>query len=374
MAAPTLLTFASVAARSVAAVVACAGTGAYARWTGVLTPENQKLLDKLVSKIFLPALILDTVVPNMNFECLLNAWPLAINCLCLVLYGIILGGVCGKAVPPTYKGLMMVAVAFPNSFSVPMTLLLTLGAKPFSDSTSEEQFSNYVSKLFLMSYVLWVLCRWSIGYPILSGAATCQEWKNKVTNPPVVTCVVGLVCGLAWDAVPAEPKAWSEDHVLPILTPLGTSLEYAGRCCVPCILLVLGATLYDAITDCSKATMVSAGTHEPFIQDVKNDDPLTEADMPRWAYVAVFVLRQIVGPLFAVFIACGLLRGVLGVHDHIVLMVAMLQGAGPPMINLAVMANLSGNAMKQVARLLLFTYVCSLFSWTAAIALFLRIL
>mmetsp|Transcript_49778 Transcript_49778/g.96139 ORF Transcript_49778/g.96139 Transcript_49778/m.96139 type:complete len:256 (-) Transcript_49778:215-982(-) len=255
-----------------------------------------------------------------------------------------------------------------------MTLLLTLGVRPVSHSISEENFSNDVNKLFLISYALWVLCRWSIGYPILSGAITWQEWRSKVANPPVVACVVGSLCGLAWDAVPAEPKAWSGDHVLPFLVPIGTALEYSGRCCVPCVLIVLGATLYEAFVDCSKATVVLAGAQEPFIEEIKSEDPLTEVVLPRWAYIAVFVLRQIVGPFFAVFIACGLLRGVLGVQEHIVLMVAMLQGAGPPMINLAVMANLSGNAKKQVAQMLLFTYTCSLFSWTAAIMFFLRML
>jgi len=371
---PSFATLTSVAARSVASVVACAGIGAYARWNGVLTHENQEVLDKLVSKIFLPALILDKLIPNMNLECLLNAWPLAINCLCVVLYGILTGYACGRALPKRYQGLMMVAVAFPNSFSVPMTLLLTLGDAPFSDSVVKEDFTNYVSKLFLMSYALWVLCRWSIGYPILSGAITWRKWKSKVANPPVVACVVGSFCGLGWDAVPPEAKTWSVEHILPFLMPFGTALEYAGRCCVPCVLLVLGATLYEAIVDWNKVAMVSAGIQEPFIQDVKNDDALAEVVMPRWAYVAVFVLRQIVGPILSVLVACGLLRRVLGVQEQVVLIVAMLQGAGPPMINLAVMANLSGEAQKQVAQLLLFTYACSLFSWTAAIAVFLQIL
>eukprot|EP00415_Alexandrium_ostenfeldii_P005147 UN5147 len=52
----------------------------------------------------------------------------------------------------------------------------------------------------------------------------------------------------------------------------------------------------------------------------------------------------------------GVLRGLCGVASPVVLLVGMLQTAGPPMINLGVMTGLSGTAEKETARLLLLTY------------------
>ena len=58
-------------------------------------------------------------------------------------------------------------------------------------------------------------------------------------------------------------------------------------------------------------------------------------------------------------------------------MVAMLQSAGPPMINLGVMVGLSqagGGCQSACALLLLVTYTCSMFTWVASIAAFLWLL
>ena len=52
------------ALRSVATVGATAAVGAYARYRGVLTASGVKVLEKAVSEIFTPALILLKVLPN----------------------------------------------------------------------------------------------------------------------------------------------------------------------------------------------------------------------------------------------------------------------------------------------------------------------
>lgn len=122
---------------------------------------------------------------------------------------------------------------------------------------------------------LWVLARWSIGYPILSGALSFAEWKKKVMNPPVKACLFGIVSGLLWNEV--FPAAWRESVARsmaaptrddeagelastessppnhPVLVLIGaalkivqTALGYAGRCCVPCVLIILGSSVYEA--------------------------------------------------------------------------------------------------------------------------------
>merc|ERR1712039_447011 len=49
------------------------------------------------------------------------------------------------------------------------------------------------------------------------------------------------------------------------------------------------------------------------------------ARLPFAAYLAVLLLRQVVGPIFSALVACGLLRTLCGVQDRTMLMVAMLQ-------------------------------------------------
>lgn len=296
---------------------------------------------------------------------------------------------------------MMVAVAFPNSFSVPMTLLLAVGDHPTllkNGQAGGEELRQRINTLFLLSYAIWVFARWSIGFPILSGAISFSSWLNKVLNPPVIACIIATVAGLVWNS-------WlhtivNEDLVGTICTPAFVAIAYAGRCVIPVILMALGARLCDAVKDVW-AAMVQCGYAQPDEADDADlakvvgkprDVELASAsenskmpsepsgtivanvNMPVVAYFALLVLRQVVGPAVGGVVACLVLRDIFGVIDNSVLLVCLLQSAGPPMINLSVMAGLSGGAETEVAKLLLLTYGFSLVSWTVAIAAYLWLL
>jgi hypothetical protein len=99
-----------------------------------------------------------------------------------------------------------------------------------------------------------------------------------------------------------------------------------------------------------------------------------EVRLPMVAYFSVMIFRQVVGAFFGACVAFLFLRDLCGVSDHAVLLVSMLQSAGPPMINLSVMAGLSGSAEIETAKLLLFTYSASLVTWTVSIAFYLWLL
>lgn len=79
-------------------------------------------------------------------------------------------------------------------------------------------------------------------------------------------------------------------------------------------------------------------------------------------------------PIFGALVMLGFFRRVCGVVDSLVLFVGMMQCAGPPMVNITVMAGLSGTAAKDVSRMLLITYVVSMASWVVAVTCFLHIL
>jgi len=357
------------------------------------------------------------VTPNMSLQELRVIWPMALMCVCVVFYGLVAGSTAAYALSlrypsafPKYKGLMMVAIAFPNSFSVPITLLLALGDHPvllLDGAAAGEALRARGTLLFLVSYAVWVLARWSIGFPILSGAITFKEWRAKVLNPPVVACLGAAVVGLLWNGFPAmQPN----ERVGQFFTPVLVAVEYAGRCTVPIILMALGARLHEAISeiwasmrdgyrDVVTTGADASGKVQPELiglagvapapealeqgkqvstiaEDVDDDNNLIENDvgMPLPAYLLVLFLRQIVGPAYGAAVACGVLRKFLGVTDRLVLMVAFLQSAGPPMINISVMAGLSGSAEKETAKLLLLTYAASILTWTLSIAAFLHLL
>ena len=101
-----------------------------------------------------------------------------------------------------------------------------------------------------------------------------------------------------------------------------------------------------------------------------------QAEMPLCALVKVLVARQIAGGLLCVGVAIGLLRNLCGINDPVMLLVAMMQCVGPPMINLATMAGLEGDpeAQMQTAKLLLLCYATSVVTWVMWMVAFLHLL
>merc|ERR1711972_1156043 len=111
------------------------------------------------------------------------------------------------------------------------------------------------------------------------------------------------------------------------------------------------------MSDTSAATAaVAVAVDVRQLEKETTDTPETDAVLPAIVYPVILLLRQGAGSIFAAFVVCGFLRGTCGVSNRVVLIVAMLQGAGPPMINLSVMAGLSGSAEMETSKLLLFTY------------------
>mmetsp|Transcript_4502 Transcript_4502/g.9161 ORF Transcript_4502/g.9161 Transcript_4502/m.9161 type:complete len:368 (+) Transcript_4502:3-1106(+) len=357
-----------IAAQSVATVAACASVGVYGRRTGVLTESALKAIDKMISSMYLPCLIFKTVLPHASLAVLVDIWPLALVCVVSIIYGLLAGAVIGRKTP-RFRGMLMVAVAFPNSFSVPLTLMLACGDLPVLLSHGQqggEALTSRINFLFLMSYSLWVLARWSIGYPILTGAISFSQWRKKVLNPPVVACLLATALGLVWNEVPQAQRPGLEEALQPVLAPLAVALQYAGQCSVPSILITLGAKVDEAVASLWPSKRALSAKLLPPSE--------AQEELPVSAYLAVLVLRQAVGPAVGALVLLGGVRGLCGVGSPVVLLVGMLQTAGPPMINLAVMAGLSETSEKETARLLLITYACSVVTWTVSIAFFLALL
>eukprot|EP00439_Symbiodinium_sp_Y106_P035175 s305_g4.t1 len=409
----TFVPLATCAIQSVATVATCSAVGVHARRQGLLQESNEKFLDKFVSSVCLPCLILRKAPPLISPAQLWSVWPLLVACICVVLFGLFTGKLAAKAVGAgNYSGLLMTAVAFPNSFSVPMTLLLSIGphqalldeaeAERFAESPVEvaQEVHDRIVLLFLSSYPLWVVARWGIGFPILSGALSCAQWREKVLNPPVKASLMALPLGLVYHLQDVGP-AWAWEAVAESLKPAVKALDYAGRCTVPLLLMGLGAKIdgsfnevrntprstgYQKLeTPTAPPTTVKIGAAqetsdaEAGENGTKNAAPTTSPSstcpppLPRSALLAVMMLRQFLGPLLGLGLVF-VLKKLFGATDRLVLMTLLLQTCGPPMINLAVMAGVSGNAEKETARLLLVTYSASVLTWVLWTTVFLAVL
>jgi len=369
--------------RSVATVSCCAAVGVYARRQGILDDSAEKFLDKIVSSVCLPCLILGKVPPLVTLRDLLAIWPLTLGCLCTVMFGLAAGALVAWWLNlRSHSGLVMTAVAFPNSFSVPMTLLLAIGSHPLltQDGEAVQDAEDRISMLFLTSYPFWVVARWGIGFPVLTGALSFEQWRQKVLNPPVKACLLSLPVALALQHAHAL-QSWGVSFE--VFQPVTTAVGYAGRCSVPLLLMALGAKVdsisaeiwgrggpgeapkanYQALlipsiasggqnadTDSESGTSGTAGTGsvDPKAKSEVNGNDVPS--MPLRGHLAVLLLRQLFGALLGLLMAY-LVRRFCGVTDHVVLMTLLLQSCGPPMINLSVMAGVSGSAQRDSAKL-----------------------
>lgn len=239
--------------------------------------------------------------------------------------------------------------------------------------------------LFLASYPFWVVARWGIGFPVLSGAWSFEQWQQKVLNPPVKACLLSLPAAFV-----CQQRSALESFGLTFaaLEPAITAVDYAGRCSVPLLLAALGAKV-DGIWSDLRAE--GAGPKEaklPTYQTLLIPPPAPgstapgqmeaaapiqveeQGVMPLRGHIAVLVLRQLCGALLGLAIA-SLLRTFCGVTDRVLLMTLLLQSCGPPMINLSVMAGVSGSVQKDSAKLLLITYAASVVTWVLWTMIFL---
>ena len=401
---------------SVTTVFVAAAVGAYARRRDILNADGARTIEKLVQEIFTPALVFHKVLPNVSFETLALVWPNAVMCLVTVSFGLLSGwAVCRLLrLHPSQHGIVKVAIAFPNAFATPLTLALTLADQPIlrggAGPASSAEVADHATNLFLFSYVIWLIIRWTIGFSMLTGGCSSpKSLLTKVLNPPVVACLASIVLGLLRHAMGVCEGEGGDACTL--LEPFATAADYCGRCLVPCTLLTLGTAVAEAWNNrgarppalraarglpLSKRDSYAAGSRaaavagrqsesqvqafgiEPAAEDGAQDgadaaEPT--AGLPTAALVAVVLLRQVAGPAIGVAVACAM-HSWCGVTDPVVLLVLLLQTAGPPMINLAVMAGLAGgaNCSRDCASVLLVAYSASIVTWTISISSFLWLL
>lgn len=218
---------------------------------------------------------------------------------------------------------------------------------------------------------------------MLSGR--CQSfkgWASNVANPPTISIFIAVLVGVIARLAPSPASA-----LVLVAGPLITAVEYSSRCLVPVMLFCLGSAISEAASPQRgmKAPLTSTSSTDNSLELTAPSDSLSHVQdaaaegsmvvaiplptLPTAAYVAIVVLRQIFGPLLGAALGFAMRRWG-GLADPVALMVTLLQSAGPPMINLSVMAGLAGGAdtKRECALVLLVTYAASVITWVGAIA------
>eukprot|EP00754_Rhynchopus_humris_P048859 Rhum_TRINITY_DN803_c0_g1::Rhum_TRINITY_DN803_c0_g1_i1::g.2449::m.2449 len=462
------------AVQAVAEVLLVVSFGVYLGWNGVLDNTGIKRLEKVIVGIFTPSLIIAKVIPQANWARIVGLWPLISVCPWNMFWGCLFGYILTRFLLrcPQNTGVVQAALSFPNTISVCLTLANVLaraqtvqeltvaqGNVPNGTDTEigsqglEDFLLSRSSVYVLTSTVWWNFARWTVGYNLLCYDAG-ESWASrmqKVLNPPVKGCIIAFIFGFT----PFLQNWWVSKHFTAVLVV--TAFELVGRCMVPCVLVTLGARVFNvtkdqvaeyralrgkkapgapsaplaidasvggapvaaAPTSPSAAGSTSAslfnteavevrsggegeGDADEMVElEVFNDDggsifadPLDvhncPADERADAPLAPATTTETSGSftlttkLLIVFCRQVVLSGMglllvtaytqAGVTDVMLLIVCWLQTAGPPMINLAIMAGLHGAFESDVASTLMLAYLFSVLSWSAGIASLLYIL
>lgn len=217
--------------RSMGSTMVLTGGGAYLRWCGVMTPQVSMGLSKASLMLAMPALLFTTSIdcsqnlstnacPDMR-DNLSNGWPMLLLPVWYVMVGLLVGRLCvyvGNA-SDELKNTSIVAVAFSNSTSLPISLLAVLNLQLF-----RRGFFGPVNPLLYLSVylVVYPLLQWGVGGWLMPPL---PDTTTTTTNNTTTTTHHTL-------APPSTPASHRRKHsftqVPAILFILGNALAESG--------------------------------------------------------------------------------------------------------------------------------------------------
>eukprot|EP01059_Diplonema_ambulator_P033186 TRINITY_DN6819_c0_g2_i2.p1 TRINITY_DN6819_c0_g2~~TRINITY_DN6819_c0_g2_i2.p1 ORF type:complete len:415 (+),score=123.52 TRINITY_DN6819_c0_g2_i2:634-1878(+) len=383
-----IIDLAGAAARAVAGVLLVASCGGYIAHKGVFPKPSIKVVDKLVVELFTPCLILGKVTPQVNPDLLVEFWPLMLVCVWNVTWGLIIGYLLSVVLDQRkLRGVLQAAIGFPNTISVVLTLSQALcktkqvqELSTYPPDEAEDKLFAKASMMVLTSTLWWNFARWTVAYNLLAAGEeeTFLSRIKKVFNPPVIACGLSFIIGF----IPPFRRWWVGGSAPAVLLTDGVNM--VGRCTVPVILVLLGARVYYSAVEQEEKKRKplveevemgvvtvddKAEEQEIMIEEEPAEEP--EEELSFVAKVSIVACRQVVclllGLVLVYFVSFT-------TDDVMLLLVCFLQTAGPPMINLTVIAGLHGCFESSIAHTLLIGYLSSILSWIVGISLCLRLL
>jgi len=173
MGTPVALQIFVAAAKAVVRVFIIAAVGCWARRKELLDADTARVMSRLNGAIFLPCLLFTVLKKAVKAEQLQNVWLLPIAAAVHIFFGWVLGkGVCRAFdVPREFRGPLVAAASFGNTFALPIVLLDAIIGS--GNKVGKLQFTredNAAMVLYLSAYmtVLTVLM-WTLGPVWMKG-------------------------------------------------------------------------------------------------------------------------------------------------------------------------------------------------------------
>ena len=173
MGTPVALQIFVAAAKAVVRVFIIAAVGCWARRKELLDADTARVMSRLNGAIFLPCLLFTVLGKAVKAEQLQNVWLLPIAAAVHIFFGWVLGkGVCRAFdVPREFRGPLVAAASFGNTFALPIVLLDAIIGS--GNKVGKLQFTredNAAMVLYLSAYmtVLTVLM-WTLGPVWMKG-------------------------------------------------------------------------------------------------------------------------------------------------------------------------------------------------------------
>lgn len=207
------------------------GIGALTRRLGWLTEEADQSLLKLIIRVLLPCLILDSVVGNPTLQQTSNVTLPPLVGYATMAGGMILAavfsrlgrGITGLAEPRDRRTFAL-AVGTYNYGYLAIPLITAL----FDRSTLGVLFVHNVGA---------ELAFWTVGLSVLRGELG-RKWWRQALNPPSLTILFALALNFSH----------AGEHLPESLTPFfATGVKWLGQSAIPLSLILIGATIADEL-------------------------------------------------------------------------------------------------------------------------------
>ncbi len=181
------------------------------------------------------------------------------------------------------------------------------------------------------------------GAPALlrAAAARCRPVLAELKNPPALSCLLSLVVGTS---PPLRTALFSAGGLLRVV---GSTIDMVGDCCVPLIVILLGATL-------------EAGPGA--------------AQVPWRVVAAVVACRLVLLPLLGLAaVEAALKLGLFTAPDPMFLVVMLLQNTVPTALNVHAIATIHRSKEQEVGALMFYQYLATVFIVPGWLMLFLHL-
>lgn len=321
----------------VAILLLTALAGYFFNKSSISSPEFPKILSRLIFYIMLPCLLFTKTASSITAENFTKLWIFpAIACVYLMT-GMAIGIAVTKIMRLDKEHIrpVIAVLTFQNSGYLPIALMGTACAVfPVlkSNPAAEREAIACISSFLIASATL----AWLIGPPLVAGSKLRDfNWRNVLT-PPIIGMLTGVTIGLI-----APLREFITSGSSPFYPLFGTA-ELLAKGVIPCVLLLLGASMSQKVEN--QGVAVSTVIVCIFVKLIL---------MPALAITGIYFLQQ-----------AGIIKLAL-----IPILVLVIESATPPANNLVVMSALAGGkSSAELAILMFWNYLASIISLTMVIA------